>query len=113
MERPPRPQGYASIQGRRASGVSASWISGTLQLSRKQSVGKSTYIVELNSDVYECVSAGSDQFKGEVRIHSGISERGLSRFLKRRTMSAKLAAVQKYCCLRRSSLPAVTNYDER
>lgn len=30
---------------------------------------------------------------------------GLSMFLKRRRMSAKLAAVQKYCCFRRSSFP--------
>lgn len=36
---------------------------------------------------------------------SGNSVIGLSKFLKRRMISARLAAVQKYCCLRRSSLP--------
>lgn len=34
---------------------------------------------------------------------------GLSRFLNRRRMSARLAAVQKYCCLRRSSLPTAVS----
>ena len=38
-------------------------------------------------------------------VHSGKSVIGLSMFLNRRRISARLAAVQKYCCLRRSSLP--------
>lgn len=36
---------------------------------------------------------------------SGNWEMGFPIFLNRRKISAKLAAVQKYCCLRRSSLP--------
>ena len=42
--------------------------------------------------------------------HSGNSLIGLSMFLNRRMMSAKEAAVQKYCCLRRSSLPTVRDH---
>src|SRR5216683_1280391 len=42
---------------------------------------------------------------------SANSEIGFPRFLKRRNMSARLAAVQKYCCFRRSSFPTVARQD--
>ena len=40
-------------------------------------------------------------------LQSGNSVIGLSVFLKRRTISAREAAVQKYCCFKRSSFPTI------
>ena len=40
-----------------------------------------------------------------IGLQSGKAENGLSRLLNLLMTSAKLAAVQKYCCFKRNSLP--------
>ena len=69
-----------------------------------------TDIVELDCHIWVETREYRTPFcASDDHAQSGNSVIGLPIFLKRRRISAKLAAVQKYCCFRRSSFPTSRN----
>lgn len=66
-----------------------------------------SYIVQLNCDDYDVQFHETLNFIVNIidYAHSGNSSIVFPMFLNRRIMSLKLAAVQKYCCFKRSSFP--------